>query len=157
MTEKTESLDRMVAPTAGPDEDAYELEEQIGHILRRVHQRASAIFAGGIGPSQLTPTQFAALVKILDEGSVSQNQLGRLTAMDPATMQGVVGRLLTRGLVTRRADPDDKRRMLFQLTEAGRRTIAEAIPSGARITRDTLAPLTLDEQKTVLRLLKKLR
>ncbi len=157
MTEKTETLDRAAAPKTGADEGAYLLEEQVGHILRRVHQRASAIFAAGTGPSQLTPTQFAALVKIMDEGSVSQNQLGRLTAMDPATMQGVVGRLLNRGLVARRADPDDRRRTLFRLTEAGRRTVAEAIPNGARITRDTLAPLTSDERKTFLRLLKKLR
>ncbi len=157
MTGKIETLDRAAAPKAGANGDAYLLEEQVGHILRRVHQRASALFTSGIGPSQLTPTQFASLVKIMDEGSVSQNQLGRLTAMDPATMQGVVGRLLNRGLVASRADPGDRRRTLFQLTEAGRHTVAEAIPNGAKITRDTLAPLTPDERKTFLRLLKKLR
>jgi DNA-binding MarR family transcriptional regulator len=157
MTEKIETFEDTAAPKTGADGGAYLLEEQVGHILRRVHQRASALFASGIGPSQLTPTQFASLVKIMDEGSVSQNQLGRLTAMDPATMQGVVGRLLNRGLVTRRGDPGDRRRTLFGLTEAGRQTVAEAIPNGARITRDTLAPLTNDERKTFLRLLKKLR
>ena len=65
------------------------LEEQAGHILRRAHQRHAAIFQELIGDSQLTPLQFAALARLRDLGEVSQNQLGRLTAMDAATMQGV--------------------------------------------------------------------
>ena len=53
------------------------------------------------GPVELTPTQFAALVKVHDIGQVSQNQLGRLTAMDPATIQGVIQRLEARKLIER--------------------------------------------------------
>ncbi len=136
--------------------EPYVLEQQIGHLLRRTHQRASAIFMAGIGESQFTPTQFAALAKLADEGAVSQNRLGRLTAMDPATMQGVVGRLLDRGLITSRPDPDDRRRTLLRLSEAGRSAVNAAIDNGRRITRDTLAPLSRAEQKTLLRLLKKL-
>ena len=81
----------------------YVLEDQIGHLLRRAHQRASAIFMARFAALQLTPTQYAALVKIRDEGEVSQNRLGRLTAMDPATMKGVIERLERRGLA--RQDP----------------------------------------------------
>ena len=136
--------------------EPYALEQQIGHLLRRAHQRASATFMAGIGESQFTPTQFAALAKLADEGAVSQNRLGRLTAMDPATMQGVVGRLLDRGLITSRPDPDDRRRTLLRLNEAGRDAVNAAIENGRQITRDTLAPLSRAEQKTLLRLLKKL-
>ena len=53
----------------------------------------------------LTPTQFAALAKISDENEVSQNQLGRLTAMDPATMKGVIDRLRGRSLIVSKPDP----------------------------------------------------
>ena len=64
---------------------AYVLEEQAGHLLRRAHQRHTAIFQENIPDGQLTPLQFAALVKLHDLGEVSQNQLGRLIAMDAAT------------------------------------------------------------------------
>ena len=81
-------------PTEG--EAGYVLEDQVGHLLRRAHQRHAAIFLENIGAGQLTPLQFAALVKLRDIGEVSQNHLGRLTAMDAATMQGVIRRLLAR-------------------------------------------------------------
>jgi DNA-binding MarR family transcriptional regulator len=134
----------------------YVLEEQVGHLIRRAHQRASAIFAEIVTEHRLTPTQFAALVKIHEEGSASQNQLGRLTAMDPATMQGVVGRLMARGLVARQPDPSDRRRTLLTLTDEGEALVGATIGLGRRITQETLAPLNKREQNTFLRLLKRL-
>ena len=85
----------------------YILERQAGHLLRRARQRHSTIFQENIGDPQLTPLQFAALVKLRDLDEVSQNHLGRLTAMDAATMQGVIKRLGLRGLIVRRPDPKD--------------------------------------------------
>ena len=138
------------------DDDRYVLEQQVGHLLRRAHQRHTSIFMAGMGDHQLTPTQFAALAKIFDHGAISQNRLGRLTAMDPATMQGVIGRLLNRDLVRRDPDPGDRRRMLLRLTESGERTITACIDLGKAITTETLAPLSRAEQATMLRLLAKL-
>lgn len=134
----------------------YVLEEQIGHILRRAHQRASSIFVGNFAAHQLTPTQFATLAKIADEGEVSQNRLGRLTAMDPATMKGVIGRLQARGLIQRSHDPDDRRRTLWRLTAEGEASLADSIDAGKRTTAETLAPLTDKEQILLLDLLRKL-
>src|SRR5262245_432885 len=76
---------------------AYVLDEQVGFILRQVWQRHTAIFARDIG-TNLTPTQWAALSKLAETGPCSQNQLGRLTAMDVATIKGVIDRLTARGL-----------------------------------------------------------
>ena len=134
----------------------YKLEEQVGHVLRRAHQRASAIFLEEIGKSQLTPTQFAALVKLSDLGETSQNQLGRLTAMDPATIQGVIRRLKVRSLIAGRPDPADGRRTLLRLTAAGSALVKSAKPNGLVISREVLAPLKPAEQKRFLALLKRL-
>ncbi len=143
-------------PAKSAAERDYVLEEQVGHVLRRAHQRASAIFMAIMAEHKLTPTQFAALAKIGDEGSVSQNRLGRLTAMDPATMQGVVRRLIARGLVSRDHDPGDRRHTLLGLTADGRRLVARAIPPGKKVTAETLAPLDRAERAAFLRLLKRL-
>jgi len=136
--------------------EIYRLEEQIGFLLRRAHQRASAIFAGRFADHGLTPTQFAALAKIADEGEVSQNKLGRLTAMDPATMKGVIGRLAERGLIVGRADEVDRRRMQWRLTEDGQALIGQVQSAGFSVTADTLEPLNGRERATLLRLLKKI-
>lgn len=134
----------------------YVLEDQIGYLLRRAHQRATAIFMERMAAQLLTPTQYAALVKIHDLGSVSQNELGRLTAMDPATMQGVIQRLRDRDLVSRRPDPADRRRTLLSLTKAGAAIVDGAIGVGRDVTADTLAPLSDSEQKAFLSLLRRL-
>ena len=134
----------------------YILERQAGHLLRRAHQRHSSIFQENIGDGQLTPLQFAALVKLRDLGEVSQNHLGRLTAMDAATMQGVIKRLAARGLIERRPDPNDRRRLILSLNKEGRKLIEFLIKKGGAITDQTLKPLTPAERKIFLDLLVKL-
>ncbi len=138
------------------DEPDYVLERQVGHLLRRAHQRHSAIFQENIGDSQLTPLQFAALIKLADLGTASQNQLGRLIAMDAATMQGVIKRLAARGLIHRRPDPDDRRRLILSLTADGRALADGAVAAAAGITRLTLDPLNAAEQREFLALLERL-
>lgn len=133
----------------------YVLEEQVGHLLRRAHQRASAIFQDHMEQG-LTPQQYAALVKIRDFGKVSQNRLGRAVAMDPATSQGVTQRLLAKKLIRREPDPADKRRALVSLTQQGAALVERLVPLGVRITDETLAPLAPAERRQFLALLKKL-
>ena len=132
----------------------YRLEDQVGHLLRRAHQRHTAIFAAEM-PHGLTPTQFAVLVRLEEIGACSQNHLGRLTAMDVATIKGVVDRLKVRRLVAAKPDPNDRRRTLIDLTGKGRKIVAAARPAGAVITESTLKPLTARERASLLRLLEK--
>ena len=134
----------------------YELYDQVGHLLRRAHQRHTAIFQARTGASQLTPLQLAALVKTRDEGAVSQNQLGRLTAMDPATSLGVIRRLRAKGLIERSPDPDDRRRTVLRLTAAGERVLETLLPVALAISRETLEPLSADERRVFIELLRKL-
>jgi DNA-binding MarR family transcriptional regulator len=135
----------------------YVLDEQIGFILRQVSQRHGAIFAGLIG-DDLTPTQWAALAKLDEIGHpCSQNLLGRYTAMDVATIKGVVDRLTKRGLTRTMRDPEDARRLLVALTASGRELVERARRNAERITQETLAPLDEEERETLLGLLKRLR
>jgi DNA-binding MarR family transcriptional regulator len=136
--------------------DGYVVEDQVGFLMRRANQRHTAIFAEGMAEVELTPTQFTALVKVVELGRVTQNHLGRLAAMDPATIQGVVRRLMDRDLVTRTADPLDRRTIVLAPTQAGLVLAAQAVVAGRRITEATLDPLTAAERRQLLALLLKL-
>ena len=142
------------APSALPD--GYVLEDQVGHLIRRAHQRHTALFLAMIGDSQVTTTQYAALVKLHEMGELSQNHLGRLTAMDPATIQGVIRRLTSRKLISHRPDKNDKRRRCLSLTPAGRELVARLMTNGPKVSRATLDPLDPAEQRQFLALLKRL-
>jgi DNA-binding MarR family transcriptional regulator len=139
-----------------PSRPAYILDEQIGFILRQVWQRHAAIFARDIGIN-LTPTQWAALAKLSETGPCSQNQLGRLTAMDVATIKGVIDRLTARGLTETSSDPQDGRRLVVSLTRAGLQMAEKAAPNALAISKETLAPLDAKERETLFGLLNKLR
>lgn len=135
---------------------SYSLDEQVGFILRQVSQRHTAIFAAAIG-SQLTATQWAALSKLAEAGPCSQNQLGRLTAMDVATIKGVIDRLTARGLTETGPDSKDGRRLLVTLTRAGQALVEKISPNALDVTEKTLAPLTAKERDVFVALLAKLR
>src|SRR6185437_404078 len=115
MTDPKPTLDADLADTL----DSFVVERHIGYLLRRAHQRHVAIFTAAVAQSELTPTQFTALLKTVQLGKVTQNLLGRHAAMDSATMQGVVRRLIGRGLISQGRDKMDRRTVVLEATEAG--------------------------------------
>src|ERR1700760_758546 len=135
---------------------SYVLDEQVGFILRQVSQRHATIFARDIG-ADLTSTQWAALSKLAETGPCSQNQLGRLTAMDVATIKGVIDRLCARGLTETSADPEDGRRLRVSLTRAGQQLAEKVAANALAISRETLAPLEPREREMLVAMLEKLR
>jgi len=135
----------------------YRLEEQVGFLIRRAHQRATAIFNRQFATSGLSGVQFAALVKVRDERRVSQNQLGRLVHLDPVTIMGVINRLADRELIQRMPDASDKRRTLLSITSIGLKLLEDMEAAGHQVSADTLEPLDQQERAEFLRLLSKLQ
>ena len=132
----------------------YVLGDQVGFLLRRAHQRASAIFQEVFEEKSLTPQQFSVLVRLYEIGEITQNKLGRLVDMDPASMQGVIQRLKQRELVYRVQDPQHKRRLKVQLTTNGRDMVNNCFTLGNHVSELTLKPLDKSGQRELIRLLK---
>jgi MarR family transcriptional regulator, lower aerobic nicotinate degradation pathway regulator len=151
-------MNRAVSPkrSVKPSRFSYVLDEQVGFILRQVSQRHAMIFARDIG-ADLTSTQWAALSKLAEVGPCSQNQLGRLTSMDVATIKGVIDRLTARGLTEANADPEDGRRLRVSLTRAGQHLTEKLASNAVAISKETLAPLDSRERELFVALLEKLR
>ena len=118
----------------------YKLYEQVGYILRQVSQRHMGIFSDQI--TDLTPTQFAALAKLCEWRSISQNELGRQTSMDASTIKGVVDRLRNRGYLETQPDQRDHRRLILSPSAQGERVFADLVTVASDITAKTLEPLT---------------
>lgn len=133
---------------------AYILDDQIGFVLRRVSQRHLAIFAEAI--PDLTTTQFATLAKLAEHGPLSQNHLGRVTAMDGATIKGVVDRLRHAGLIVTTADALDRRRLTVALTAEGRQLFDRSVEPALAVSARTLAPLAPEDRARLMDFLLKL-
>lgn len=137
-------------------EAAFRLDDQIGFLLRRAYQRASANLTEQLAGHDLTAPQFATLARLYECGAVSQNRLGRLVVMEPANIRDVVQRLLKRGLVETESDPEDKRQLLVRLSAAGRTLTQDLLPLQMDSTARTLAPLEPKERRILCDLLRRL-
>ncbi len=132
----------------------YRLDDAVGFLLRRANQRHLSVF-GAVIP-EVTTTQLAAMARLAEIGPMSQNQLGRATAMDAATIKGVVGRLVTRRLVTTVPSEEDRRRLIVDLTAEGRMLFENLSARGREATERTLAPLSPAERERFLAMLRRL-
>jgi DNA-binding MarR family transcriptional regulator len=75
--------------------------------------------------AELTMPQALALARIAEEGSISNAALAAGEYMRPQSTHEMVLRLERRGLVERRPDPADGRKLLIEVTPGGRRMVSE--------------------------------
>lgn len=133
----------------------YRVDQQVGFMLRQANQRHVSIFSSMMG-DRLTTTQWAALVKLSEIEPCSQNQLGRETAMDVATIKGVIDRLVARDFVATAPDQNDGRRLVLSVTEDGFAAIERNLATARAVTEETLSPLTSAERMMLMELLSKI-
>jgi DNA-binding MarR family transcriptional regulator len=84
-------------------------------------------------PLGLTGTE-AMVLGMLGRGPQSVKGLAGMWEVNPSMMSRVVDRLVSRGLVERREDPEDRRRTLVGATPEGRALGRRAVEAGERVT-----------------------
>jgi len=87
---------------------------------------------------------------------LSPTRLFKGLMLSSAGITSRLDRLEQRGYVKRRRDPDDRRGVLVELTEAGRRVLDQAVSANSGQEKELVANLTRQEQKVLAGLLKKL-
>ncbi|MEO8279841.1 MAG: MarR family transcriptional regulator [Ideonella sp.] len=124
-----------------------------GHYIRRLQQIAVAIFMQETAEFGVTPVQFAALQMVAHQPGLDQRTLARTIGFDTSTIAGVIDRLETRGLMTRRPSPADRRVRLLSLTDQGQRLLADVVPPMLRAQQRMLEPLPSAQRDEFIRML----
>lgn len=127
-----------------------------GHLLRRCHQIAVALFLDECAEFELTPLQFAILSALVEQGPQDQVTLGGATALDRTTITVVVRNLEERGLLVRDKCNHDQRSKIVNITELGSSLVDKVRPAVLKAQARIIAPLTSHESKQLLSLLDKL-
>jgi DNA-binding MarR family transcriptional regulator len=94
---------------------AEAIQVSIGLVLRRARQ----VQADG----ELTMPESAALARLDRGGPTTSSELAKLEQISPQSMGATLGALELRGLVKRGSDPDDGRRVVMSMTDAGSRAL----------------------------------
>lgn len=104
----------------------------------------------------LSVSQFGTLEVLYHLGAMSQTEIcGKLLKSGGNTTL-VIDNLEKRGLVQRRRDPEDRRVMMVELTEAGLALIRSIFPRHAQVVAEEMAVLSPEEQRQLGELCKKL-
>ena len=132
------------------------LSKMPGHMLRRCHQIAVAIFLDECRDADLTPLQFVTLTTLIAHGGLDKATIGGVVALDRTTVAVVVRNLEERGLVTCRPSEHDRRAKLIEITESGRAMVASVQGDVDRSQARILSPLSPEEREELQRLLTKM-
>lgn len=139
--------------SCGAQQDLDVLYQRPGFLLRRAHQIASARFMEETAALSVTTTQFGMLTVLAVREPIDQIGIAKLLKLDRSTTGLVVRNLEERGLIERVTDPDDRRRRVLRLTDAGRQVLV-ALEQPARTALDRgMSVFTDDEAQTFVALL----
>lgn len=142
--------------TLGRMAKSYDFRHAPGHLIRRAHQVAVALFMDETAAFDVTPVQFAILNALIDEPGEDQVTLARQVAFDAATFGSVIGRLEAKGWVRREPDARDRRRKLLWVTPEGERTAQQMKSAVRKAQQRVLAPLAENERRQLIELLGRL-
>jgi DNA-binding MarR family transcriptional regulator len=135
---------------------SFDFRHAPGHLIRRAHQVAVAIFMEETADFEVTPVQFAILSTLIEAPGEDQVTLARNVAFDAATFGSVIARLESRGWVRRVADVADRRRKLLWVTPAGELAAQRMKRAVGKAQNRILGPLDAAEREQLLRLLQRL-
>lgn len=135
---------------------SFDFRHAPGHLIRRAHQVAVAIFMEETADFDVTPVQFAILNALLEDPGEDQVTLSRKVAFDAATFGSVITRLEARGWVRREADAVDRRRKRLWVTDEGAEAAQKMKRSVGRVQQRILQPLEAAEREQLIGLLDRL-
>jgi DNA-binding MarR family transcriptional regulator len=135
---------------------SFDFKNAPGHLIRRAHQFAVAIFMAEAAGFDVTPVQFAILNALIDTPGEDQVTLAGRVAFDAATSGSVIGRLEAKGWIRREPDALDRRRKLLWVTADGERAAQQMKRLVAKAQNHILAPLSAKEREQFVGLLEKL-
>ena len=135
---------------------SFDFQHAPGHLIRRAHQLAVAIFMEETGGFDVTPVQFAILNALIEDPGEDQVTLAGKVAFDAATFGSVIGRLEAKGWVRREPDVRDRRRKLLWVTPEGEQTALQMKRAVAKAQSRILGPLEPAERQQLVALLGKM-
>src|SRR5438270_655067 len=135
---------------------SFDFRHAPGHLIRRAHQLAVAVFMEETAQFGVTPVQFAILNALIEDPGEDQITLAGKVAFDAATFGSVISRLEAKGWVRRKPDAQDRRRKLLWITPEGEKAAIAMKRVVAKAQSRILAPLDAAERDQFIRLLDKL-
>jgi DNA-binding MarR family transcriptional regulator len=139
---------------AGADESVQRVTTAVHRLSRRLNQWYDRQLAD-LDISTNEYLVISELARSPAHAPMTPSQLAAATNIAPSSMTHRLDRLVERGLITREQDPDNRTRVLIELSDAGYALFVEVIRQSDTLESDVLGGLTDDEIETMASLLEK--
>lgn len=128
------------------------LSARLTYLLKRALVELEDLHAEHLAPVGVSGRELAVLLLLAGRDPGSQQQAAGRLGVDRTTMVGLLDGLEAKGLVARRADAEDRRRNVLELTRDGQTALVRAVRASDEAERELLAELD-DAESAQLRTL----
>ncbi len=132
---------QQVHPAAGP-----EFTQHVGFLLAQLGRAVTREYRCALSPIGLKPRETHALLRLRDEGAISQQALGAALDIDASNLVALLNDLEAGGLISRRRDLEDRRRHVVEVSKRGAKLVAEIERASAEVEDEFFAALDQDER-----------
>src|SRR6266851_3607812 len=122
---------------------------QLTQLQKALHRRSTEELLG------MRVKPYMALGYIRDHPGATQQELESAMFMDANSVVLILNELEAAGFSVRKRDPQDRRRHMVEMTQAGRRAIERADKAREGLEDEVLAPLSAAERQTLRKLLER--
>jgi len=145
---------KVSTPAAGaPFELDHFLPFRLSVLGNRVTRAVARVYAKRF---QLSAPEWRTMAVLGRHGAMPAHGVIEHTAMDKVRVSRAVARLLASGRITRRADANDRRRVILDLTPTGRAVYTQIVPLALAVEAELVTDLTTEERKVLEGVMRKL-
>lgn len=158
MTRRTPWAEYERAVRVYTEAGAAETVQRIATALSRLSKRLDSFYRGRYDVLGITPGEWSVLQALAMEGrggSSHPSLLADASGVSASTMTHRLDRMVERGLVERRPDPDNRTRSVVSLTRDGWELFRRAVLDAETEEAGIFSPLTDEERATLAALLEK--
>ena len=148
-------LDRLAATRSRKEIEPYQVTARISRIGLHIARQQEEAF-GRFGLNRGEVGVLGALLLAGSKQQLSPTQLFKGLMLSSAGITSRLDRLENRGYIKRARHPEDRRGVLVELTDAGRKVLEQAVTTDVGGEQELLAALTKEDQRVLVSLLRKL-
>lgn len=125
-------------------------QSYLSYLLSRAGHIVASGFHKKLKTWKLTVPEYRVLACLTGAEGLGVGDLAAMAIMEQSRITKILDRMQKQGLVERRSDAKDKRRVLIHLTDQGRKRAEPVLRAAKQHEADMLAPLTPEERSMIL-------
>jgi DNA-binding MarR family transcriptional regulator len=126
---------------------------RLAYMFKHAERLMAELHLEALAPLDIHARDLGVLLAIDRYQSASQQQVAESLGVDRTTMVAIIDALEAKEIIVRRPDPEDRRRNVIELTQAGRTLLRQATAASDVAEAELLAPLSRQEGEQLRTLL----